>query len=995
MLCFAQAFSQTQPDFFVDPISENGLFTVITRSLAADPNGYLYVGTNDGLYKFDGQKFTRFPSTEAGPASCPISNVRSLLVEGETLWVAGVEGLVRMNMRTEQFESVPLPSPDKPGNRSEIKRLKRLPNGQLFIGAYRGFYLLSPEEKQPVFVGFKALPADPDLAYATAAALDDQAVLWIGSYSGNWAIRLPGSTEAIPPEEHFKGTESLPRAAVYDMGTSSSGTLLAATSKGLFRLNPSTGEATPVPLRDAADHVIDPAVRRILPMPEDGRYLLATFGDGLLDWNERTQGNRQHVSDSRWYNSLPGNDLNELLLMPNGLLWVATEDFGLARIHTGLSYIQAQVLPDFDQDQGSIGVNDVVVLNGTYWLATSHGLVSHRPGEGYVRHRDPADGSLDYLQTMHALSDDELVFQRMREAPGVGSYRISTQQFGYLDFPEKQRVADAPVFDWLSHVDAQGRLFLSDMEGTYYRCHYQSRRTDTLFTVAQVSLPLPLVIPIDEEQLLLIAGSRLYRYGIYDEVLKPLQADAAGNRLPNVSFQEDLIVRPGGKVWIATDQGLFRYDMVADKLTRFTVEEGLPSNICFSIFTDPNGRIFVPFPSGLFEFKEEDNSVISYLMPRMVASSPTPSFGPDGACYQGAQDVYFRIPWDSLLPHTTKPLLRLLSVRHRDSLLTTPEQWENLALRFGDFPLVVQYELLDFFNPELCQTRYQMLGWDETFLDDENQNSRAIYSRLTAGDYTFTVQGRNPVCGLEATQSLSFSVLAPFWQTTWFTGLMVLLAFAIPFTIYRYRLSQLQRIQQIRNHIAGDLHDDIGSTLSSIRIYSDIVRNQVGDCAPEATPLLDRMSENAGEMLESMSDIVWAIKPDNDALENIESRIFHIGTERCSAKGVLFSMENPSANSNIRINMEARRDLLLLFKEFLNNSLKYSDCQHFAVQIQKNAKALTVTFRDDGKGFDLNQYSQGNGLTSMRHRAEKNGWTFELHSGLGEGTSLSLGIRPV
>lgn len=452
-------------------------------------------------------------------------------------------------------------------------------------------------------------------------------------------------------------------------------------------------------------------------------------------------------------------------------------------------------------------------------------------------------------------------------------------------------------------------------------------------------------------------------------------------------------MRPGGILLIANDQGLFRYDMPNNQLTRFTVEEGLPSNNCFSIFTDPQGRVFVPFPNGMFEFREADQSVVSYLMPRMVASSPTPSFDANGACYIGAQQVYFRIPWDSLQPHQVSPTLRLLSVRCGDKVLTEPSDWQKLTMRFGDFPLVIHYELLDFFNPELCRTRYQMQGWDESFLDDDNQNSRAIYSRLTAGDYAFTVEGRNPIGGLGATQTVAFSVLAPFWKTNWFFALMAGLGLAIPYSIYRYQLSQVHRIQQIRNRIAGDLHDDIGSTLSSIRIYSDIVRNQVGTRAPEATPLLERMSENAGEMLESMSDIVWAIKPDNDALANIESRIFHIGTERCASKNIHFTMENPAAGSNIRIPMEARRDLLLLFKEFLNNSLKYADCRNFSVSIEPQGRELRILLRDDGKGFDSSVAAQGNGLKSMQHRAEKNGWSFELTSSPGKGTALHLGIR--
>ena len=142
--------------------------------------------------------------------------------------------------------------------------------------------------------------------------------------------------------------------------------------------------------------------------------------------------------------------------------------------------------------------------------------------------------------------------------------------------------------------------------------------------------------------------------------------------------------------------------------------------------------------------------------------------------------------------------------------------------------------------------------------------------------------------------------------------------------INRYRINQKVKQLEIRNSIAADLHDDIGSTLSSIRMYSEIVSDQVKENNPESIPLLQHMSENSKEMMENMSDIVWAIKPANDEFKNIESRIFNFATELCNAKNISLDIEQNVNLTGFKLPMEIRRDLYLIFKEALNNAVKYS-----------------------------------------------------------------------
>lgn len=207
--------------------------------------------------------------------------------------------------------------------------------------------------------------------------------------------------------------------------------------------------------------------------------------------------------------------------------------------------------------------------------------------------------------------------------------------------------------------------------------------------------------------------------------------------------------------------------------------------------------------------------------------------------------------------------------------------------------------------------------------------------------------------------------------------------------INRYRINQKVKQLEIRNSIAADLHDDIGSTLSSIRMYSEIVSDQVKENNPESIPLLQHMSENSKEMMENMSDIVWAIKPANDEFKNIESRIFNFATELCNAKNISLDIEQNVNLTGFKLPMEIRRDLYLIFKEALNNAVKYSACSKIVIAFKREGNLFEMQIIDNGIGFNLSNLNEnkvlkprmnGNRLKNLKLRAEKHNGKLTIDS---------------
>ena len=205
--------------------------------------------------------------------------------------------------------------------------------------------------------------------------------------------------------------------------------------------------------------------------------------------------------------------------------------------------------------------------------------------------------------------------------------------------------------------------------------------------------------------------------------------------------------------------------------------------------------------------------------------------------------------------------------------------------------------------------------------------------------------------------------------------------------ISRIRLKQRMSELELRSKIASDLHDDVGSTLSSIRMYSDIVKSQVNQ-TPVAAELLDKISSNSKEMIETMSDIVWMIKPGNDDFNSVQNRMINFANELCIPAGINFEFNCDESIDVLRIGMELRRDIYLIFKEAINNAVKYADCKNIHVSINVADDQLHMRISDDGKGFEVVSAKNGNGLSNMRKRVEIHRGNFSVKSFSNEGTEI-------
>ena len=207
----------------------------------------------------------------------------------------------------------------------------------------------------------------------------------------------------------------------------------------------------------------------------------------------------------------------------------------------------------------------------------------------------------------------------------------------------------------------------------------------------------------------------------------------------------------------------------------------------------------------------------------------------------------------------------------------------------------------------------------------------------------------------------------------------------------KLQLDNELNILQLRNRLSRDLHDDIGSTLSSINILSRTAQNNLQQTDSEKTSdTLKKINERSQRLLTNMSDIIWNIKPNNDTFEELMSRMREYGTVILEAKKIQYEINFPTEKIDFKLTMEAKRNLYLIFKEAVNNLAKYSGATQAKLILNFDNAYIHMKIEDNGAGFNINELRHRGGLTNMQHRAEEMDGTLKIESVIGQGTVVEL-----
>lgn len=455
-----------------------------------------------------------------------------------------------------------------------------------------------------------------------------------------------------------------------------------------------------------------------------------------------------------------------------------------------------------------------------------------------------------------------------------------------------------------------------------------------------------------------------------------------------------------GRLWLtSTSGGLARIDDPTSQQTKFVcynTRQGLSSDNARTMTEDLAGNIYVGTVRGVDRLTLETNKFKHYGLTDGLAGDfvTTAYCDRKGTVWFGTFNGLSRLdpqPDPVLAPPPIRiEGLRIAGVKQPISEFGAASL-SGLKLSAAQNNLQIDFSSLSIARASLLRYQYELQGVDRDWSAPTDQRT-VHYANLASGTYRFLVRAVDPG-GLSSAEpaSLDFRILPPFWQRWWFLALVMIAVGCAGTLLYRYRVAHLLELERVRTHIATDLHDDIGSSLSQIAVLSEVVRRQVEGTEAVAQPL-STIASTSRELVDSMSDIVWAINPNRDNLSDLAHRMRRFASDLFTANEIEFHFDSSEAEYTMRLGAEVRRQVFLIFKESANNIVRHSGCSSVEVGLRVENHTISLTLKDDGKGFDIAQSSQGHGLMSMTRRAKSLGADLEISSRAGIGTMVSLKV---
>jgi signal transduction histidine kinase/sugar lactone lactonase YvrE len=454
-----------------------------------------------------------------------------------------------------------------------------------------------------------------------------------------------------------------------------------------------------------------------------------------------------------------------------------------------------------------------------------------------------------------------------------------------------------------------------------------------------------------------------------------------------------------GRIWVAgTAGGIARIDDPGAETPRFeayTTELGLSSNFVAAITEDERGLLYLGTDRGIDRLDPETGAIRSFTVADGLPNGfvNTAHRDREGMLWFGTLRGLARLE-----PREDAPTPRASVFIDRIRVAGTPlpvselgqHEVAEVRLSHGQDRVRIEFGGISFSPGSPLRYQYRLEGSHQEW--SEPTGNRAVdFANLAPGSYRFLVravdaEGRSsPVPA-----AFSFTIRRPWWQQWWFLLLAMVSLGALALAVHRARVARAVGLERVRTRIATDLHDDIGASLSQIAILSEVVSRRSESGNAGSREYLARIAESSRELVDSMSDIVWAINPQRDRLGDLVHRMRRFAGDTTAGDDVALVFRAPEGRDDLRLGPDLRRELYLVFKESLNNAVRHSGCSRVEASLSLVGDGLLLVVRDDGKGFDPAAEHEGNGVQSMRRRARALGAELAIESDPGAGTTVRM-----
>lgn len=953
--------------------------------ISEDSRGFIWISSLNGFYRYDGLKLKHFliPANE-GENFIPDQAIQSAFWEDRegNLWFTTYNSLHRLNRKNARITNYRAPeaSGEKTDHSYHIffleegaRRLWLRAGGQVW--AYDTETGRWDAQFPSQGIRFCAIP---DVSGAVRTVI---ACPWL---KGPVAISRKEAGGGWNTQNYLGAGLQIRSALLKDDSTA-----WLFSSGGLLDLNVLTGSlsARYTYTRDGLALDLFNGI-----CTQGGRFLLlATHSDGILAFDTQKKRFARIAENENMASTSP----RALFLSKANQLWVGHKQNGIDFSR----FNQGEFQDPFSSTAGF--PSEITFLREdrqkNIWLLTGNGgIYRSEGGRGPLKLFPPPPGEMplkhiavDHAEVLWAMA--EKAVYRLNN-PGNNSTWTWEKVFSsekalvsiYTGIPGRILVVTREgVFDLLNKY---GEFILQPSEEfkTYPGFHFYH-----FYPVSEMIT----LIPFESNELWIarVKGQKL-------EIMEKL--DIGGDTYSAA------ISPSGDSLWLGSNLGLLLYAQ-KEIIPTLQSSENLEGAGVFGVMRSKNGGLWLSTGRGLKKYQPGARRLVSFYQDDGLSSG---QFSPyaylqaaDGRLWFGNKRGLTVFHPDSIQVKTPRPLVHIEAFWVNNLPFETGQaisETDTLQLGYQENTLSFELRAVNFHQPELNSLTYRLLNYDDNWAAIPN-GGYARFTKIPPGQYTLEILPLNANGQAGAKHSLAIGIRPPFWQTLWFKAasvLAVLLLVAGMVGAYyrrklrrqRQLLERQQALNEERNRIAKELHDDMGSSLSSILFLSeDLLFEEAGEKKHE----IERISSLAENSLENMREIIWAMDTGKNTLQDLCVRLRAFATEFLTDNKIGFELDIPSYSSEKYIlGGECRRNTYLIAKEALHNAVKHAGASLVQVSLKLEGQHLLLEIADDGQGFDGQGPAAGHGLNNMKGRAEAIGGRLEIHSRPGGGARLRLSV---
>ncbi|UFH57186.1 two-component regulator propeller domain-containing protein [Spirosoma sp. KNUC1025] len=1000
--------------------TEQGLTNHFVITIMQDRKGYLWFGTATGLDKYDGYRFTNYKFDPRDTTSLTKNQVLTLWEDPNGLiWVGTSEATCRFDPRTETFTRLER-SPVNPYAFKYVQSFQEDKAGNLWVGGSFEGELRQIDRKTGIFSAINytnLLGVDSSRTERLHQIFKDKSgTLWVGSPTGlhrmHWSTRGPGQPAQVS-FTHYRHNPTDPRSLSHSYVTGlfedHRGVLWVITADGvLHALDRPSGQFTRYPLDPTHRLVLYRLLKTYIAEDPDGNLWIGTLQNGLFKFDVERRIMTRFSHDPTDPGSIISNGIYTLLVDKSGTLWAGTSD-GVIKLDPNrkpFGLYRHNPLNPHSLSQNNIGAicED---RQGIIWIGTSRGglnAFNKTTGQFTRFQHDSAKPNSLRNNSVGAILEDREGVLWVSNSETLSRYDRKRNTFFHYRLSHPFVVTGPVGTDiYTLYEDRQGLFWMGTTNGILSFDRKTGKTVSYPYNPDnpnQISDWVALSILEDRKGNLWIGpGSQaLTRFDRKAGTYKQYRYDSRKPGSISSATIPCIYEDSRGALWFGTGEGgLCRFDHATETFTTFTEQDGLAGNSVFSMLEDNAGNLWLGTNKGLSKFSLAKQTFTNYsadegLQGNMFTTLFTDGAafkGRDGTLYFGGTNGFNAFDPTKIRPNPHVPTVVITQFKLFDKLLPGKSEAREIVLDHNQNFFSFEFAALNYTNSLKNQYAYQLVGLEKDWVHSGTRRY-ASYTDLGPGTYIFRVKGSNND-GLwnEKGTSIRIIIQPAWWQTVWFK-ILVGLAFAgVLYAAYRYRINQIRREQAIRDQISRDLHDDVGGILSGISFYSEAARQMhQQERYQDSYQMLIKIADNARQTISQMSDVVWSMRSDTNNAGQLAQRLESVGRELLTARGIQLNVTADAELERLSLRPDVVRNLYLIGKEALHNVAKHSGATQAQLTIRQTGGKVYLRIEDNGKGVGDNAIGQGNGLDSMKKRAEAIGASYSLNSQPNNGTTV-------